>query len=155
SAGDGIVSVVGAAGDLVALAERDLGRVAVIDVGTDTRIAEVPLGDALLTTCFSPDGRFLAARHYQSGAVAASADDTAPALSEHVTVTELGGTPPVRRRFTIAEPVGDMTWLSPTLLAVATPTSVEVIDVDERTRTPIAQLAGASWWLLDADTPGC
>ncbi|MDY7102707.1 MAG: hypothetical protein S0880_16115, partial [Actinomycetota bacterium] len=41
SAGDGIVSVVGAAGDLVALAERDLGRVAVIDVGTDTRIAEI------------------------------------------------------------------------------------------------------------------
>jgi hypothetical protein len=152
SAPDGFLPIVATAGDLVALAEPGRGTVAVIDARADARIADVPLGDDLVTTCFSPDGRYLAARHY---AADAARDEVVPALSDHVTVTDLGRETPARRRFTLAAPVGDLTWLSPTHLAVSTPDAVVLIDMADFSRSSLAELTGAAWWLLDADGSAC
>lgn len=152
SAPDGFLPIVGASGDLVAFTEPGRGNVSVIDARADERVADVPLGDDLVTTCFSPDGRFLAARHYDTDA---ERGEGAPALSDHVTVTDLGRRTPSRRRFTLPAPVGDITWLSPTHLVVSTAEEVSVIDMADFSLSTFAELVGASWWLLDSDASSC
>jgi hypothetical protein len=123
----------------------------VLDVRTDTRVAEIPdatepsvditVVNRPRQACFSPDGRYLA-----------YTEDQPP---ERVTVVDLTEPTAARLHHRTDDVVVDVAWTAERQLLVAEAETLTLVDVPSLDAAPLAHLHGAMSWWIAADASTC
>ncbi|MDY7102712.1 MAG: hypothetical protein S0880_16140 [Actinomycetota bacterium] len=143
-------------GDVAVFGDEQGDAVRVVDVRTDTLLAEHPTDadgwENLLGLCVDRGGHRLALRHavaevdWSSGGY--------PLAATFVTLVDLAS-PSEPRVVELGEPVTGLVWTSADQLVAATPAHLLAVDVATGESRPIAEVAGADLWHVSASGAVC